>query len=188
MKSRVMTRCSILLGVVLALLLLAACKKDSAQFDFDLSAPMESLQLDSIIIDFSCNGGESVPKSKIPGNISDQFDESFPGAYSQDWRFYDGSYGVGFDVEHSSYQALYMVDDENKTNMLAYGVNLQNFEIPSTIESAVKNRYGRAWVINTASEIETAYHIIYELIIEKEGDKIKVFFNENGGFISSCSY
>lgn len=174
--------------VIILTLLSTACKKDAAILDIELSAPMESLPLDSLIVGFCCNGGASVQKEKIPGNVTKLFDENFPGAYSQEWLFYDGVYGVQFDIDLSSYKAIYMTDDDNITYLLAFFTNLQKFEIPATVEAAVKERYGNAWTINTASEIKTVYHTFYELKIDKESDEIKTFFNENGGFISSCLY
>lgn len=181
-----MRHCLIPFCVVFTLLL-ATCKKDSAELNFDLSAPMESLPLDSIVIGFCCNGGESVQKGKIPGNVSSQFDNDFPGAYLEEWYFFNGVYGVRFEIDYLAYKAIYMVGDENEIYLLAYIAHLQKSEIPPTVEAAVKERYGSAWVINSAFEVETIYHIYYELIIDKEGDEIKVFFNENGGFLSSCS-
>lgn len=187
MNRKFLTFCLALAAIILTLLS-TACKKDATTLDVELSAPMESLPLDSLIVGFCCNGGESIQKEMIPGNVANQFDENFPGAYSQEWLFYNGVYGVRFELDLSAYKAIYMVDDDNITYLLAFFTNLQKFEIPATVEAAMKERYGEGWSINSAFEVQTIYHTLYELLITQRSNDAKVFFNENGGFIGSCPY
>lgn len=182
-----MKHCLCLIGIVL-ILSSKACKKNSIELNYALSSPVECLQLDSLIIDFCCSGGLSVQKDKIPGNVIDLFHENFPGAYSEEWLFYGGIYGVRFELDYIVNRALYMLDEENNVDMLAYIVNLQKSQIPVTVTTAVKEQYGDAWAVNRAYEIQTFYHIIYELIIEQRSDEITVFFNENGGFLGGCPF
>lgn len=130
-----------------------------------------------LLVGFTVNA-QDIRSSEVPSAIQSQFTQDYKNAKDIEWEKEIDNYKVEFEIDRLDYEIWYAATGEQ----IKLEKDIQTNELPTTINSAIKNKYSD-YSIDDCEMQEENGKTTYFIELEKWNDEIDVVYDATGKLI-----